>query len=267
MKKIIISLLSFCFAIPILLAHEFWIQPQQFIVQPGTRLPISLFVGENFQGERWANRYERTERIEHYSIGSPANLTAFLPKVDSLPFYVSVNNPGTHMIYVHSHPSYIELDAEKFNAYLKEDGIDNILKWREENQQMDKPAREKYERFAKTIIQCSKTLINVYEQPTGGKLEMMLGANPYNLPNNGLIPVRINFEGKPLPGKQVTVWQKDLKGKFLGKKNYTTDVNGTCSFKPDKRGLYMVSTVHMVPSSDTSYDYHSYWGSVSFQFN
>jgi uncharacterized GH25 family protein len=266
MKKILISLFIAFLAVPVLLAHEFWIQPQQYIVAPGTKLPFSLFVGENFQGELWANREARTERLEHYSIGNPYNLTAFMPKVDSLPLHVTISNPGTHMIYLHSHPSYIELDAEKFNAYLKEDGILNILKWREDNQQMNKPAREKYERFAKTIIQCGSVLNNVYEQQTGGKLEMILGANPYNLSSKAMIPVNLKFDGNPLPGKQVTVWLKDKKGKFLGKKNYTTDVNGTCSFKPDKKGIYLVSTVHMVPSADTTYDYHSYWGSVSFEF-
>jgi uncharacterized GH25 family protein len=95
---------------------------------------------------------------------------------------------------------------------------------------------------------------------------MILGANPYNLSSKAMIPVNLKFDGNPLPGKQVTVWLKDKKGKFLGKKNYTTDVNGTCSFKPDKKGIYLVSTVHMVPSADTTYDYHSYWGSVSFEF-
>lgn len=264
--KIIVSVAGLlCMAS--LLAHECWIQPHTFFVSPGTALPFSIMVGENFSGEHWANRKTRTRRLLLFSASRTESLLEKMPTQDTIPLTATLIQPGTYLIYLHSHASYIELDAEKFNAYLKEDGISNILQRRENNKETNKPAREKYERFAKTFVQCGNVVSDITRKKTGDKLEMLLGSNPYQQKNNLLdsLEILVQFDGKPLSNKQVTVWQKDETGKFLGKTNYATDVKGQFFFQPDKKAIYLISTVHMIPAKDTSYDYHSYWGSVSFE--
>lgn len=264
--KTIVGLLVFTGIIGSVLAHEFWIQPDKFMVSPGTKLGANLYVGENYLGEPWENRTNRTDFFRHYFMSGQtivSNEVGLLK--DSGIINIDIKEPGTHLLYLHSKPSFIELDGEKFNAYLKEDGMDNILKLRTEKNELHKPSREKYERFAKTIIQCGNKYNDVNVFVKNEKMEIQLAKNPYQLKKGQAMEIKVTFDGRPLANKMMVSWHKNKKGKFLGKKNYYSNAEGKIMFKPKGPGIWMISTVYMEEVNATDYDYHSYWGSVTFK--
>jgi uncharacterized GH25 family protein len=263
MKKITFTGLAFLI-LSGLLAHEFWLQPARYFLQPGDRTTVTLFVGENFTGEAWAKRASRTATLLHFAPSDTINLTDIAKKDDSTAITINTAEAGTHLLYLHSNPSFIALDAQKFNAYLKEDGLDNILALRKQNNQLHLPAREHYERFAKSIVQVGNTYTSQYQTATGGLLDMQLSKNPYQVKIGSSFSVTSKFDGVPLKNKKVVAWHKSHSGKYLGKTVYNTNDKGEINFTPTGRGIWMISTVHMVPAQDSSYDYHSYWGSVTF---
>ncbi len=270
MKKVIFTSI-FLLAITAVIGHEFWIQPEKYFVAVGARLPFNLFVGENFKGEKWSKRTERTEELLHVYDNdddfTPRDITQMTLINDTDDVAVQIKKEGTQLLYLHSYPSFIALDAEKFNAYLKEDGIDNILKFRTEKNELNKPAREKYERFAKTFIQCGKVYTDVHTVQLGGKLELFLNDNPYTLKAGAPLEAMVHFNQQPLADKMVVFWQKDAKGNFMGKQTYYTDGAGKITLKQTTPGIWMMSTVHMEPVNDPEYEYHSYWGSVTFEIS
>ena len=51
---------------------------------------------------------------------------------------MSLNEAGNHLIAISTKPSYIEMEGAAFNDYLKEDGMANILSYREKNNLKEK---------------------------------------------------------------------------------------------------------------------------------
>lgn len=124
--------------------HEFWLLPPQFFVAPGATLNLKLFTGENFTGERWAGKSNRITRFVHYAQPGAQDLRATVTAADTLHPTVTFGQPGTHMVALATNNASITLEAEKFNTYLKEEGLDYILLQRQQSQALGKPGREAY---------------------------------------------------------------------------------------------------------------------------
>jgi hypothetical protein len=73
---------------------------------------------------------------------------------------------GTVMVTLNTTNSFIDLDAAKFNNYLREDGLTEALMFREKNGDTVKNGLENYQRSVKTIFQVGSTFTNVYKQKT-----------------------------------------------------------------------------------------------------
>jgi hypothetical protein len=63
-----------------------------------------------------------------------------------------INVPGLHVIGYSSNPSPVELPAEKFNQYLKEEGLESVLGRARRPQPNRARAREIFSRCAKSLV-------------------------------------------------------------------------------------------------------------------
>lgn len=66
---------------------------------------------------------------------------------------VTVPAAGSLLLSVRSVPNFIELPPNQFQSYLKEEGLNDLIRWREAHREQDKPGRERYSKFAKSILQ------------------------------------------------------------------------------------------------------------------
>ena len=269
MKKKIISLglIALIFVSnSILFAHEFWLMPAKFKAEIGELVALNFFVGEDFEGELWGKRKEKTLKLTHFFNKNEKNLTAAAIATDSNDIQMTFKTKGTHVVTMQTKNSFIALDAEKFNAYLKEDGIDDIYALRQKNGDLDKPSRELYRRCAKTIIQIGDKTDKTFKRNTGMELELMPLNNPYTLKDGDKMTVKVLFQGKPLVNKMVVTWRKSATVKTVHEKYYT-DAKGNISFPLNQRGQWMVSTVQMIPLvNNPEGNYQSYWGNLTFGF-
>ena len=209
MKKIVTTLVlmsAFLIICPLLFAHEFWLMPSKFKAQVGEMIALNFFVGEDYEGELWGKRKERILKLTHFSSKRQEDLTTLAVATDSSDILLKFENAGTHLLTMQSKNSFIALDAEKFNAYLKDDGIDNIYALREKNGDLDKPSRELYRRCAKTIIQVGDKTDKTYARNTGMPLELIPLQNPYTLKDDDKMTVKVLFQGKALANKMVVTW-------------------------------------------------------------
>lgn len=272
MKKIIlffgISAISF-----IALAHEFWFLPQKFFYTIRETAVIRFMVGENFAGENWKGNNEKIKQLTYYSpsdgiIDISANLSA--NKGDSV--RLPLQEEGTHMVVCNSNNSFIGLDAEKFNQYLKEDGLDNVIQYRKEHGEENKAGKEYYQRSIKTVLQVSGKLTDACTQPTSLPLDIIPAENPYSIPVQSFkessvkVRFRVLFHSEPLSNTLVKVWYR-LPGKGVQMDSARTNKKGwiTAVRHP---GPYMVSCVYMERThDDKGVDWQSYWGSLSFEYS
>lgn len=250
-------------------AHEFWLMPPQFFVAPGTTLNLHLFVGENFTGERWAGKSNRVTRLAHYAPLGSEDLLAAATAADTLQPNVTFAQPGTHMVVLATNNSFITLEAEKFNAYLKEDGLDYILLQRQQSGTLNKPSREAYSRCAKTLVQVGNPVASdtarAWSRPAGMALELVPEQNPYALKMGGSLTVRVLADGQPKAGQLVQVWQRSA-GQPVKITKLHSNQNGRVLFRLTTSGQYMISTVRMVPASLPGAEWQSNWSTLTFAF-
>ena len=258
------------------LAHEVWLEAPRFRLQPGDTVHVRAFVGQNFAGDPWTNKAAKVYRLIRFG-PAPADTANLTPKnfadTDTCRTAFTFAQPGTHLVLLQSTNSFIELPAEKFNAYLREEGLDFAQKLRQENEQTTKPGREVYSRCVKTLLQVGSPALvplaadsacrHVYGLP----LELVPEQNPYRLAADKALTVRVLRAGRPAFGAAVQVWQRQPGG--LPPTHYTTRANqsGRILLRLSGPGPYLLAAVDMRPAParlrDRA-DWQSVWASLTF---
>ncbi len=264
MKKIFLLLLTFI--VVSVSGHEFWIQPDKFIYKYAEPVNIKFLVGENFTGENWTGDKDKIKSLRlYFEDAIDTNVDDNLGKTKGDSLQIALLDEGTVMVTLNTTNSFIDLDAAKFNDYLKEDGLTEALKYRETNGDTAKNGRENYQRSVKTIFQVGDKFTNVCKQKTSLPLDIVPTEHPYTVSKDGNFKVKIFFLGEKLKDAKVMVWHK-LDNK-ISKEEYTTDDEGEVKFFFSSEGEWMVSCVKMVRlEDDPKADWQSYWGSLTWGY-
>lgn len=264
MKKTFVLLLSLI--VLSVSGHEFWIQPDKFIYKHGDPVNIKFLVGENFTGENWTGNKDKVKSLRLYFENvTDKNFDDNLgdSKGDSL--QIAVLDEGTVMVTLNTINSFIDLEAAKFNNYLREDGLTEALKYRQENGDTTKNGHENYQRSVKTIFQVGTKYTNAYKQKTNLPLDIIPGEHPYTVSKDGDFKVKLFFMGERLKNTRVKVWHK-LDDR-ISQEEYTTDDEGEIKFFLSPQGEWMVSCVKMIRlEDDPKAEWQSYWGSLTWGY-
>jgi len=249
-------------------AHEFWLAPPQYFVAVGQQIRLQTWVGEDFAGQRWAGKSNRITRFVHAGPAGMEDLTASATQADTLQTALTFTQPGMHVVALATNDAYLEQTAEQFNTYLKEEGLDNVLVLRQQRTELNKSAREAYQRCAKTLVQAgkinSRDTARAYARPMGLPLELVPEQNPYLLRPGAVLTVRVVQDGKPISGALVQVWQHPPGQKTKISRLYS-NLSGRILLRLSTPGSYLLSTVRMTATTDrTRADWHSTWASLTF---
>ncbi|SOD97719.1 DUF4198 domain-containing protein [Spirosoma fluviale] len=270
MKRVFLFFSFSLFLIFLAHGHEFWLQPNTFFAEPGQLVPVEVLVGEHFQGERSEGKKNRIIQYVHWFGNTKEDIAPQLTEGHYGSVPVKLSTPGTHLIALANTNKYLEMRADSFLLYLKEDGLDPVIQWRKQHNQTRKRSREFYRRCVKTLIQVGPLTTNdqTYSRNTGMPLEIIPAQNPYRLKPGGSLQLTVLFQNKPLAGALVRYWnrpssQQSAPSDFT-EQQQQSDKNGQVRFAI-KAGNNMVSLVQMVPYADTKQaDWQSYWGSLTF---
>ena len=263
MKKLTLSYILLILLFFSAQAHEFWLTVEKFAVQVGEKIAISFLVGEDFAGENWKGKMAS---FYIYNSKGKISIAELFPEKEGEKTELSFKEEGTHLLAFNSQNKFIELEPDKFLAYLKEDGLEEIIKLREERKETSKKGRELYQRCAKTLVQVGNKTDETFKIKVGHTLEIIPQQNPYNLQDKAQLQFKVIFKKKPLANQVVKVWRKH-EGKLLLKTDIKTDHKGMISIALEKQGNYMISTVKMIAHNKSSEaDWQSYWASFVFGF-
>src|SRR5262245_40286539 len=116
-------------------AHDMWIEPATFSPDTGQIVGVRLRVGQDLLGDP----LPRDPRlINEFVVQDAAGRQPLVGRDGSDPAgYFRTATPGLLIIGYRSNPSAIEQTAEKFNQYLKEEGLDAIAALRARRNQTD----------------------------------------------------------------------------------------------------------------------------------
>jgi uncharacterized GH25 family protein len=265
MKKFVSTFFFLVFS-ALLTGHEFWLEPVRFILKPGEKVCVKFRVGENFNGENWQGTRASVEELKLFYKDVDDDLKNLLSDSiagDSL--NLQFFDEGTVMVTYESTNKYIQISADTFQTYLKEDGLKNAFDYRAANGLIDSMGREYYKRSVKTIFQIGATKDSSYNRKTDLPLDIIPLKHPYSLKKGQELPVKILFKDSVLANNMVKVWHKQ-NGKTEMKDLYT-DENGRLQVPVSLSGEWMLSVVKMEALSDTSRaNWQSYWGSLTWGY-
>jgi uncharacterized GH25 family protein len=217
-------------------AHDFWLEPTTYRPSGGETVYVSLRVGEDFVGEPVPRL---GQRIDAFIVRDASGVRAVSGSENRDPAGMVTAGDTPAVIGYRSRFSTVELPREKFDAYLREEGLENRIRAHTNGTQ-----RERFARYAKTLLGASHDAA-----PFGWRFEL--------IPQDGN-RFRALYESKPLAGTLVVAISRD--GRKLSAR---TDDDGFVTL-PLPRGEWLVKTVHMVPApQDSGVQWESLWASVT----
>jgi uncharacterized GH25 family protein len=240
-------------------AHEFWVEPSTFYPASGARLDIRLCVGDGFEGWPLPRNERRIERFE--AIGRSGSLP--LLGIDGADPAGVARLPisGGYIVAFESKYTLAEMPAEQFSTYLKEEGLDQILKLRAQRGESQRDARDAYSRHAKALIRVGEPQEELVDRAIGLTLELIAGREQ----PGGERSFQLLHEGEPLANALVTA---TLLGAAANDLHARTDKLGRASFRLQAAGAWRIDTVHMIKARDAvPADWESRWASLTFDLS
>ena len=248
-------------AAPPLFAHDLWIEPTSFSPAPGQLVGVRLRVGMNLAGDPVPRV---PGLVNQFVVASTIDRKPVFGRNGTDPAgVVRVEGTGLRVIGYYSNPSWIELPAEKFNAYLEEEGLDSVRALRVLRNETAAGARELYSRCAKSLLLSGPPSEAEGDRPLGFPLELVAERNPYALGAAEDLPVRLTYQNRPLEGALVVAIDSLDPNERLSARS---DRDGRVRFRLRPGGMWLVKAVHMVPApAGSDADWRSYWASLTFR--
>ncbi|CAN5874423.1 DUF4198 domain-containing protein [soil metagenome] len=243
-----------------LAAHDLWIEPSAFVVQTGKPVAIRLRVGTNLLGDPVARDPELIDRF--IAVDATGTNPVDGPVGVDPAGILRVAAPGMVIVGYASKPSRVVLPAQKFNEYLKEEGLESIAALRAKRNESQAEAREEFSRCAKALI-TSGPAGKTGDRALGFTLELIAERNPYALRSGEALPVRLLYRNQPLSGALVVALNKRDPSQTVSARS---GKDGRVSLMLKDPGMWLVKAVHMVPSpAGADVQWSSFWASLTFE--
>jgi uncharacterized GH25 family protein len=243
-------------------AHEFWLQPDKFIYSVGETLKVSVASGSNFIGTPTTLSNAVVDKLELHTLTETLDLKASMQFGEKSGLSLPLVHEGTLVVALQTQNQFIETEANSFNAYLKDAGLDDVTYAREHSSTQTQSGKENYKQFTKLMIQVGTTTNNTFKKVMGWPIEIIPEKNPYSVKVGELLKFKILSHSKPLFGAKVQVWNR-ANNRTIIQPVYTMQ-DGTVEARISNKGTWMVTVVRMTPSKDKGADWQSYKSSFVF---
>ena len=242
-------------------AHDFWIEPSTFHAKTGERVSVGLCIGDPFAGWSMARN---GARIEQFLVAGPAGERSIVGIDGSDPAGVTrLDAPGFYVLAYRSNDAFTELPPAKFAEYLLEKGLDDIAAGRMQQRPSDRPVREAYARYAKSLLRAGDVSGAPVDRRIGFRFELLAETRAAATPGDRPLTFKLLFEGKPLANAQVTATRR---GAPESRIKARTDTDGRASLALPQAGVWQVASVHMIEApKGVVADYESLWASLTLE--
>jgi uncharacterized GH25 family protein len=246
-------------------AHDMFLRPERSMIPPQSEVLVRLLNGTFSQSE---NSIVRSRVRDASMFGGrariPIDMATWTESGDTTTFRVHVGGPGTYAIGVSTTASTIALPADTFNMYLRDDGIPDILAQRRTRNELTKPARERYHKHVKALLQVGDSLGPGFDAVFGYPAEIIPLANPYGLRSGATLRIRVLVDGKPVPNQYILFGGRDAKGARIEQRNTRSIADGSARIPLTSAGDWYVKFIHMTRVANDTVDYESKWATLTF---
>ena len=250
-----------------LAAHDLFIKPASFFLAANAASEAYVVNGTFTRSEN-AVTFDRVRDLSF--VGPPGHMhpdaASWSDKGDTSVLRFTTGAAGTYLLGVSTLPRVLRLEGKDFNAYLTSDGVPDILAARKRDGELGTPARERYHKHVKTILQVGDDRSEHYATALGYPAELVPLENPYALRRGATLRLRALVDGQPVANQYVVTGGRSRAGGRLTSTGLRTDAEGIVRVPLSAAGQWYVKFIHMakVPG-DTAADYESKWASLTFE--
>ncbi len=223
-------------------AHEFWVAPQRYTVEPGDGIVATLRNGQMMRGSElpylssWFHAFTVTTR------DGARDVEGFEGDMPALSYVA--REPGLHVIAYHSTADKITFDDwDRFRKYLAYEGLDGVAEVHRARGLPDTGFTEEYTRYAKALVQVGPVGEGDGDAPLGLGFELVAENNPY-APGTGTVTVTLLRLGEPVAGRQISVFR--CAGEVT-RTLVTTDARGQAAIPIAGGGVFLLNAVDIRP--------------------
>ena len=250
-----------------LAAHDLFLKLGNYFVRPESRVRIHVLNGTFSKSENAVAR----DRVRDLSLVGPLGIakldtSAWSDRGDTSVLTIETGASGTYVVGASILPRELRLEAKDFNAYVASDGVPDVLAARRQKSELDKPARERYSKHVKAVLQAGDRRTDAFATALGYPAELIPLENPYTLKVGSSLRVRALVEGTPVANQLVVSGGRTARGARIAPASVRTDSAGVARIRLRSPGLWYVKFIRMAPvEADTTIDYESKWATLTFQ--
>ena len=252
---------------PVAMAHDFWLSPSDWQMDAPRPIALDIMIGHPEDRMQWELKPHRVVSLRSISAAGITDLqSAMSGALPNGALMINGLREGTHMLTIETTSAISVLDAAKFNAYIKEEGLTPISDARKLAGTQDTEGRETYSRRGKALIRVGDDTASdaaFITKPLGMTLEVVPAVNPYEIEAGETMPAQVYYRGNPAAGVTVGLIRLDDDSGIVALAK--TDSAGMVTFSRPETGNWMLHAVwsDTLPKNSTA-DYDTIFSSLSF---
>ncbi len=242
-------------------AHDMWIEPTSYVPEAGKVVGLRLRVGENFLGDPLVRD---PSLIEKFVVADATGIKPVAGRDGGDPAgLIRSTDQGLLVVGYQSKPSPVVLSPAKFNQYLTEEGLEDIIALRAKRGEGAADAREVFTRCAKSLMLLGPPTAAQRDRVLQFTLELTAERNPYMMAAGQNLPFRLTYKDRPLAGALVVAISQR---KPLDKVSARTDKAGRVRLRLGEPGAWLIKSVHMIAApAGSGSEWASFWASLTFE--
>ena len=253
-------------AVTVAAAHDMFLKPTRYFAPENSEVRLRVLNGTFTKSENSIAR----NRLADASVVTPArritlDTTEWNATGDTSTFHIHTRAAGTYVIGASTRPSVIALSADDFNLYLKDDGIPDVLEARRTAGELGKPAKERYHKHIKSLVQVGNARSDHYATVLGYPAEIIPMENPYSLASGASLRVKTLVDGKPAANQFVLYGGLTDKETNIEVKSVRSNAEGIATIPLSTPGIWYIKFINMTRVMSDSVDYESKWATLTFQ--
>jgi uncharacterized GH25 family protein len=265
-RSLFVAFVLVLLAAATLRAHDLFLRLERYFVAPNSEVRVYVLNGTFSKSEGAVTR-DRLRALDLVGAAgvTPLDTAAWVPAGDTTVLTLRTGDAGTYVVGASLRPRELRLEAKDFNAYLATDGVPDILEARRRSAELDRPARERYHKHVKAVLQVGSRRSDGFDRALGYPAELVPLDNPYVLRPGASLRVRAMVDGNPVANQYVISGGRTADGSRIPQRGVRTDADGVALIRLRARGVWYVKFIHMArAASDTTIDYESKWATLTF---
>lgn len=248
------------FTTPVI-AHEFWVEPQEYQVENGGKLLANLRNGQKFKGSKLAYFDSNIARFDTYLNGDIAPVTGRMGDIPALDMVV--DGDGLLVIVHQTTPSTLKYATwEKFQAFADHKDFTNMRARHDARGLPEADFSETYTRHVKTLVGIGTS--QGQDLNTGLETEFIALANPYTDDVSLGFPVQLLYQGAPRSDAQIELFDRAPDGSVTIHL-YQTDASGQATVQVTSGHTYLLDAVVLRDAAETDQSvWETLWAALSF---